>query len=124
MPPKKKTEEKAESEVIVVQSLSDKIKDADGLTLSLAAFGAAYGGYLLSGGYLRKVIFHPLVVFAAGALSGALVYKHRKRLVQTANELLETGSDYVMEGKERLSDLIADAKSEGESEADADAGDK
>ena len=114
MPKKKESEENVSQEVVVTDSIADKIKEMDGLTLSLAVFGAAYGGYLLSGGYMRKVILHPLVVFGAGALSGAIAYKHRKRIVQTANDLLESGTDYVLEGKEKLSDLIAEAKAEGE----------
>lgn len=116
MAKKPTNEETTQQEVTVEPSLGQKLAQTDGLTLSLGLFGAAYGGYLLSRTYMRRVLLHPLLVFGVGALVGAYTYKHRKRLVQTANDLLESGSDYVLEQKERLSDLIAEAKSGDEAE--------
>ena len=74
----------------------------------MAAGGYAAGKGLLGGTALLR---NPLVLLAAGVAAGYLLFKYEKEIVQTAAKLTGMGKDFVLNQKENLDDLIAEAKS-------------
>jgi hypothetical protein len=74
----------------------------------MAAGGYAAGKGLLGAGtaFLRN----PLVVLAAGVAAGYLIFKYEKEIIETAGKLTGMGKDFVLNQKENLDDLIAEAQ--------------
>lgn len=71
----------------------------------MAAGGVAAGKGLL-GGLFRN----PLVMLAAGVAAGYLLFRYQKEIVETASKLSGMGKDFVLQQKENLEDLLAEAK--------------
>ncbi|MEW6738850.1 MAG: hypothetical protein ACOYU2_01975 [Nitrospirota bacterium] len=95
---------------------------------SKMAAGATAGGYFLGKGILRRLFASPLAVFGIGAAAGILAYKYRKEIinaveparkeiVKAAMKAADVGKDFVLEQKEKLSDIIAEIKEEEEEKA-------
>ena len=65
----------------------------------------------------EKLIFklakHPLLVFGAGMIGGVAVYKNREAIIASANKTVEIGRNVALEQKEKVLDLIAEAKEGG-----------
>jgi hypothetical protein len=75
----------------------------------MAAGGYAAGRALGGPSLLRK----PLIMFAAGVVVGYVVFQYRKEIIQAINKATGMGKDFVLQQKETLTDMLAEAK-EGE----------
>jgi len=75
----------------------------------MAAGGYAAGKGLLGPG--TALLRNPLVLLAAGVAAGYLIFKYEKEIVQTAAKLTGMGKDFMLNQKENLDDLIAEAQS-------------
>lgn len=65
---------------------------------------------VLSGEKLMyKIAKHPLLVFGLGLIGGSLVYKNRKAIIASATDTLDSGKNLVLQQKEKVLDLIAEA---------------
>jgi hypothetical protein len=74
---------------------------------SMASVTVHTGAKLMS-----KLVKNPIVVFGAGVAAGVLVYKYRKQIIASANKAIDSGKDFVLQQKENLEDLVAEAKEE------------
>lgn len=72
----------------------------------MAATGYAAGRGLLGGILLRN----PLLLFGAGLVAGYLVHKYEKEIVLAVSRAIGMGKDFVLQQKEHLSDLVAEAQ--------------
>lgn len=59
---------------------------------------------------------HPVVLLGIGAVAGFYVHKYRKEIIAAAGKYTDLGKDYVLQQKENLEDLVAEAQ-EAEEEA-------
>lgn len=59
---------------------------------------------------MLKIAKHPLLVFGLGLVGGCLVYKNRKAIIAGATNTLDSGKNLVLQQKEKVLDLIAEAK--------------
>jgi hypothetical protein len=62
------------------------------------------------GKLMAKVSKHPLLVFGLGMVAGFFVYKYRKEIISGATKTIDTGKDFVLQQKENLEDIVAEAK--------------
>lgn len=77
--------------------------------------GAATTATVHTGTQLMKNIAkHPTLVFGLGFIAGFLVYKYRKEIIASATKVVDTGKDFVLEQKESLEDIVAEAKEPNE----------
>ena len=53
---------------------------------------------------------HPLLIFGLGMVAGYFVYKYRKEIISSAGKAYDSGKDFVLQQKENLEDLVAEAK--------------
>lgn len=74
------------------------------LTGSLATVAVLAGEKLL-----LKMAKHPLLIFGLGMVGGGVVYKNRALIIDQANKTLSAGKQVVLEQKEKVLDLIAEA---------------
>jgi hypothetical protein len=72
----------------------------------MAATGFAAGKGLLGGTLLRN----PLVLLAAGAAAGYLLFKYEKEIILALSKATGMGKDFVLQQKENLDDLMAEAQ--------------
>jgi len=86
--------------------------DAHGSSMSkqvvagtLATATVNTGGKLMS-----KVVKHPALVFGLGIVAGYFVYKYRKEIISSATKTIDAGKDFVLQQKENLEDIVAEAK--------------
>jgi len=63
----------------------------------------------------------PLVVFAAGVTTGYLLHKYRREIIQAVTKAADMGKDFVLQQRESLDDLVAEAQEGNEAEAKAQA---
>ena len=73
-----------------------------------------------SKGVVRKVFSNPWVTLAIGAAAGYFGYKYRKEIIAAARRATDAGKDFVLEQRERLTDMVAEADEaddKGESES-------
>lgn len=68
-------------------------------------------------GLFRTLLGNPWVTLAIGAAAGYYGYKYRKEIVAAAMKASEMGTDFVLQQKEALSDLVAEAKEAEEAKA-------
>jgi len=59
---------------------------------------------------IYKLAKHPLLVFGAGMVGGVAVYKNREAIIAGANKTIELGRNMALEQKEKVLDLLAEAK--------------
>lgn len=59
--------------------------------------------------FLGKVFSHPLVVFGLGVAVGYTIHKYRKEIIESANRAVEKSQDFVLQQRENLEDLVAEA---------------
>lgn len=74
------------------------------LTGSLATVAVLAGEKLL-----LKMAKHPLLIFGLGMVGGGLVYKNRAAIIQQADKTVTAGKQVILEQKEKMLDLIAEA---------------
>jgi len=72
---------------------------------TLATATVNTGGKLMS-----KVVKHPALVFGLGIVAGYFVYKYRKEIISSATKTIDAGKDFVLQQKENLEDIVAEAK--------------
>ncbi|RCX33299.1 hypothetical protein [Thioalbus denitrificans] len=65
-------------------------------------------------GLLRTVFGNPWVALAIGAAAGYLGYKYRKEIAAAVMNASEMGKDFVLQQKESLSDIAAEAREAAE----------
>jgi len=59
---------------------------------------------------MSKVVKHPALVFGLGIVAGYFVYKYRKEIISSATKTIDAGKDFVLQQKENLEDIVAEAK--------------
>lgn len=72
----------------------------------MAATGFAAGRGLLGGSLLRN----PLLLLGAGLAAGYLLHKYEKEIVLAVSKATGLGKDFVLQQKENLEDLVAEAQ--------------
>ncbi len=82
----------------------------------MAATGFAAGRGLLGGVLLRN----PLLLIGAGLVAGYLVHKYEKEIVLAASKAMGMSKDFVLQQKEHLSDLVAEAQEQEAQPAQAE----
>ncbi len=65
------------------------------------------GGKLMS-----KVSKHPVLVFGLGVVAGYMIFKYRKEIISNTTKAVDAGKDFVLNQKENLEDIVAEAKDE------------
>ncbi|MGR8940695.1 MAG: hypothetical protein ACU83V_12985 [Gammaproteobacteria bacterium] len=86
------------------------VKDSMGQEImkgSMASVTVHTGAKLMS-----KLAKNPILVFSAGVVAGVLVYKYRKEIIASANKVVDSGKDFVLQQKENLEDIVAETKEE------------
>ena len=53
---------------------------------------------------------HPIITFSLGLAAGFLIHKYRKEIIESATGITEKGKDFVLQQKEKLSDVLAETK--------------
>ena len=82
----------------------------------IAATGYAATRTLVGQGLLRNPLLLLAGGIAGGIAAGYLLHKHEKEVVLAISKAIGMGKDFVMQQRENLDDLVAEAK---ESEAQA-----
>jgi hypothetical protein len=59
---------------------------------------------------MSKLVKNPVVVFGLGVVTGYLVYKYRKEIISSTNRAVEASKDFVLQQRENLEDIVAEAK--------------
>lgn len=83
--------------------------------LATGAAVTAAAGLLAGRGLLRAVFANPLVMLTTGVAAGYLVHKYQREIIATAIRTTDMAKDFALEQKEKLSDLIEEAKETEES---------
>lgn len=81
---------------------------------------AGTAGYMMGHSMFKRFFTNPLVMFAAGAAAGYLGFKYRKEITAAVTKASDMGKDFVLQQKEKLSDIVEEAR-EAEEEAPAKA---
>ncbi len=93
---------KPQSSSHVTQSVSLSKQIAKGTLVSAALE--------TSGKVMSKIVKNPVVVFGLGIVAGYFVYKYRKEIISSTNKAVDASKDFVLQQKENLEDLVAEAK--------------
>ena len=67
-------------------------------------------GYMVAKSGLSRFLTNPLVLLAAGAAVGYYGYKYRKEIASAVTKASDMGKDFVLEQKEKLSDMAEEAR--------------
>ena len=59
---------------------------------------------------MSKITKNPVIVFGLGVVAGYMVYKYRKEIIASTTKVVDAGKDFVLQQKENLEDLVAEAK--------------
>ncbi|MFI3137568.1 MAG: hypothetical protein QX197_12410 [Methylococcaceae bacterium] len=66
----------------------------------------------VGGQVMSKLVKYPAVVFGMGVVAGYFVYKYRKEIISSTNKAVDAGKDFVLQQKENLEDIVAEAAEE------------
>jgi hypothetical protein len=83
----------------------------------MAGAGLAAGRGLLGTGLLRNPLLLLAGGVAAGLAAGYVAFKYEKEIIEGLSKLTGMGRDLVLEQKENLADLVAEAKEKASGEA-------
>lgn len=83
----------------------------------MAGAGLAAGRGLLGAGLLRNPLLLLAGGVAAGLAAGYIAFKYEKEIVEGLSKLTGMGKDFVLEQKENLADLVAEAQEKAAPEA-------
>jgi len=95
------------------QMMSDMMKP---MMMGASGFVAARA---LTGNPALVVLRSPLLLLAAGFTAGYLAHKYRKEIIQAVTKVTDLGKDFVLQQKESLGDLVAEAQESNEAAAKA-----
>jgi hypothetical protein len=74
----------------------------------------AGGGYAaaraLGSGSVGRLLRNPWVLLAAGAALGYLAYRYRREIIAAVAKASDAGKDFLLQQKESLADLVAEAR--------------
>jgi hypothetical protein len=73
----------------------------------------------LTGNPALAVLRSPLLVLAAGFAAGYLAHKYRREIIQAVSKATDLGKDFILQQKESLGDLVAEAQEGNEAAAKA-----
>lgn len=59
---------------------------------------------------MKNIAKHPVVVFGLGVVAGYFIYKYRKDIIASTVKAVDAGKDFVLQQKENLEDIVAEAK--------------
>jgi hypothetical protein len=79
--------------------------------------GGAMAAGIAGRGIIRAVFSNPWVTLAIGVAAGYYGYKYRKEIVAAATKLRDAGQDFILEQRERLSDIVAETREAEEQKA-------
>ena len=74
-----------------------------------ATSAVATAGTQTGKSFLGKLVSHPLVIFGLGVAVGYAIHKYRKEIIESANRAVEKSQDFVLQQRENLEDLVAEA---------------
>lgn len=63
---------------------------------------------------------HPVITFSLGVAAGYFIHKYRKEIIEAATDASEKGKDFVLQQRENLADVLAEAKESGEAAGSVD----
>jgi hypothetical protein len=76
------------------------------------------GGYaaarMITTNPVLALLRSPLLVLAAGVTAGYLAHKYRREIIQAVTKATDLGKDFVLQQKESLGDLVAEAQESNE----------
>jgi hypothetical protein len=88
----------------VVQSASSSVGEV--VVKGSVASAMVYSGSRVMIGAAK----HPAVVFALGFVTGFLIHKYRKNIIDNTTRVVDASKDFVLTQKENLEDLVAETK--------------
>jgi hypothetical protein len=65
-----------------------------------------------SGKIMSRIVKSPALIFGLGVVAGYFVYKYRKEIISSTTKVVDASKDFVLQQKENLEDLVAEAKEE------------
>ncbi|MEO5336663.1 MAG: hypothetical protein H7841_07200 [Magnetospirillum sp. WYHS-4] len=71
---------------------------------------AGTAGYMMGQSMFKRLLTNPLVMFAAGAAVGYYGFKYRKEIAAAVAKASDMGRDFVLEQKEKLSDMVEETR--------------
>ena len=91
------------------------------MTTGIAASAITAAGAHTGRGIMKSLTRHPLILLAIGVTAGYYAHKYRKEIIGYATKVSGMGKDFVLQQKENLEDLAAEAQ-EAEEEETGSAG--
>ncbi len=74
-------------------------------------------GYSAGRGLLSRLFSNPWVTLGIGVAVGYLAHKHHKEITRGVANIADMGRDMVMEQRERLTDILEEAKESQDDQA-------
>lgn len=94
------------------QKQGRQAKQGLSLTKQIAKGTVASALLETSGKFMSKLVKSPVMVFGLGVVAGYFVYKYRKEIIANTNKAVDASKDFILQQKENLEDIVAEAKEE------------
>ncbi len=94
------------------QKQGRQTKQGLSLTKQIAKGTVASAILETSGKFMSKLVKSPVMVFGLGVVAGYFVYKYRKEIIANTNKAVDASKDFILQQKENLEDIVAEAKEE------------
>ena len=94
------------------QKQGRQTKQGLSLTKQIAKGTVASAILETSGKFMSKLVKSPVMVFGLGVVAGYFVYKYRKEIIANTNKAVDVSKDFILQQKENLEDIVAEAKEE------------
>ena len=85
-------------------------KKSASLTKQIAKGTIVSAALETSGKFMSRIVKSPVLVFGLGVVAGYFVYKYRKEIISSTTKVVDASKDFVLQQKENLEDLVAEAK--------------